>query len=86
MTTTNSTKSAPPVAKFQLGGVSASVWENETKHGVMHTVTIERSYHDGQEFKPTKSFDRDSIPLARKVLDLAHTKIFELAAASRQRS
>ena len=85
MTTSDSPKN-PPVDKVRMGTITASIWENPTKHGVMHTVTLENRYFDGTDWKPAKNFSRDDLPVAAKVLDLTHTKIYELAAASRQRS
>ncbi|WP_261340650.1 hypothetical protein [Planctopirus hydrillae] len=40
-------------------------------------MTVSRIYKDGEEWKQTESFGRDDLPLLAKVVDLAHTWIFE---------
>jgi hypothetical protein len=47
-----------PVFKISHGRVSCAVWENKTGDAgdVFHTVTMERSYKDGEQYKSTNSF------------------------------
>ena len=66
-----------PVAEFKLGLVKALVWKNETANGVRHNVTIARLYKQDDEWKETASFGRDDLPLVAKVVDRAHSFIFE---------
>jgi len=66
-----------PIHEIRLGKVKAAIWANDTSSGVRHNVTIERLYKDGDDWKSTSSFGRDDLPLACKVLDQAHTWIFE---------
>ena len=66
-----------PIHEIRLGKVKAVIWYNDTSSGVRHNVTIERLYKDGDDWKSTSSFGQDDLPLASKVLDQAHTWIFE---------
>jgi hypothetical protein len=45
-----------PAKTFRVGLLSASVWENETDNGTFHSVTLERAYKDGEEWKYTNTF------------------------------
>ncbi len=66
-----------PVHEIRLGAVKAAIWENETSVGVRHNVTVSRLYKDGEEWRNTDSFGRDDLPLVAKVVDQAHSWIFE---------
>ena len=70
-----------PVHEIRMGRIRAAIWANETEIGVRHNVTLSRLYKDGDEWKDSTSFGRDDLPLLAKVADLAHTWIFESAAA-----
>lgn len=71
-----------PVHEIRLGSVKAVIWENPTKHGPRHNVSLVRLYKDGEHWKQTESFGRDELPLVCKVADLAHSWIFEQAVAT----
>jgi hypothetical protein len=60
-----------------LGRIKAAIWENDTQNGARHNVTVTRIYKDGDQWKDSNSFGRDDLPLVGKVVDLAHTWIFE---------
>jgi len=66
-----------PVQKFRYGKVEAVIWANETDKGVIHKVTFNRSYKDGEEWKTATSFGRDDLPLVAKLANKAHSWIFE---------
>ena len=69
-----------PVHELRLGRIRAAVWENSTQNGTRHNVTVSRLYKDGDDWKDSTSFGRDDLPLLAKVVDLAHSWIFDLAA------
>ncbi len=71
-----------PVHEIRLGCVRAAVWENPTQNGMRHNVTISRLYKDGEQWKDSSSFGREDLPLVRKVIDLAHTWIYEHPATA----
>lgn len=71
-----------PIHEIRLGLVKATIWENMTEVGLRHNVNVARLYRDGDEWKQTPSLGRDDLPLAAKVLDMAHTWIFQNTATS----
>ncbi len=68
-----------PAHEIRMGAIKATIWENQTLTGTRHNVTVCRIYKDGDEWKQTESFGRDDLQLLAKVVDLAHTWIFEHA-------
>ncbi|QEG21020.1 hypothetical protein [Mariniblastus fucicola] len=53
-----------PVERFQLRGITASIFENKSDSGaVFHKVSIARTYKDGDQFKSTSVFSRDDLPV-----------------------
>ena len=67
-----------PVHEVRLGRVRAAIWENETQNGTRHNVTVSRLYKDGYDkWKDSNSFGREDLPLVCKVMDMAHTWIYE---------
>jgi hypothetical protein len=42
-------------------------------------VTVSRLYKDGDQWKQSASFGREDLPLVAKVVDRAHTWIYEQA-------
>ena len=71
--------SKKPVHSVRLGRIEAAIWANEGSKGTFHNVTVTRSYKDGDDWKQSDSFGRDDLPLVCKVMDMAHTWIFEQA-------
>ena len=73
-----------PVDRVRLGRIAAAIWRNDTKDGTFFNVTVERSYRDGDNIKSSDSFGRDDLLLLAKVVDMAHTRIYELQAEERE--
>ena len=70
-------KNAKPVHEIRLGRVRAAIWENETRNGSMHNVTLTRLYKDEKDdWQDSNSFGRDDLPLLTKVADQAHSWIY----------
>ena len=68
---------AKPVHEVRLGRIRAAIWENETQNGTRHNVTVSRLYKDGEQWKDSTSFGREDLPVVCKVLDIAHTWIYQ---------
>ena len=69
-----------PVHEIRMGRIKAAIWENETQNGTRHNVTVQRIYKDEQqEWQSSDSFGRDDLPLLAKVVDQAHTWIYQHA-------
>ncbi len=71
-----------PVEEVRIGRIRAAIWENQTEQGVRHNVTVSRLYKDGNDWKDTGSFGREDLLLVAKVMDQAHTWIYEHANGS----
>jgi len=77
----NNTKPRP-VHEIRLGRIRAAIWENDTKNGTRHNVTVSRLYKDGDNWRDSSSFGRDDLPLVAKVVDTAHSWIFSETSRS----
>lgn len=67
----------PPANQFKMGRIRAAVWLNETENGPRYNVTVSRLYKDGDDWHDSQSFGRDDLPLVMKVVDQAHTWIYQ---------
>ncbi len=65
-------KEDKPIAKFRVGNVSAAVWKNASD---FFSVTIQRSYKDGEEYKNSDSFGHGDLMNAVLVLQKAEAFI-----------
>lgn len=66
-----------PVHEVRMGRIKATIWENATREGIRHNVSLTRIYKDGETWKDSSSFGRDDLPLVAKIADLAHTWVYE---------
>lgn len=71
--------SKQPVHEIRFGLIKAAVWENLTKHGPRHTVSVCRLFKNGSDWKESTRFGRDDLPVLAKVADCAHTWIYRQA-------
>lgn len=60
-----------PVQKFRLGFVEAAVWKNDN----FYTVTLSRTYKDGEEYKSTDNLGHGDLLNAARVLTRAEAWI-----------
>ncbi len=64
---------ALPRARFKAGGIQVAIWDNASKDGqIFQTVSIDRSYKAGEEWKSTKSFRANDLPKAILALEKAY--------------
>lgn len=76
-----------PTREFRLGRIRAAVWLNQNGQGdAWYSVTVTRSYKDGDEWKDTTSYRRDDLPLVAKVADLAFAWIWDQTSHTRSDS
>jgi hypothetical protein len=73
----------PPVDEVRLGQIRAAIWDNGSDGEPWYNVTIKRDYKDGDGWKSTDGFGRDDLLTAAKVLNIAHTRIYQLQARAR---
>jgi hypothetical protein len=72
-----------PIHEVRLGLIKAAIWQNQTRVGERHNVTLTRLYRNGDVWKESTHFGRDDLLLASKVLDLAHSWIYQQDRAER---
>jgi hypothetical protein len=72
-----------PVSKISIYPITAAIWKNEGQKGAWYSVTIERTYKDGDSYKSSGSFGRDDLLILAKVADLAHSEVLNLEQADR---
>lgn len=66
-----------PVHEIRFGLVKVSIWQNQTKSGERHNITVVRLFRNGDVWQESTRFGRDDLPLLAKAVDLAHTWIYE---------
>lgn len=73
-----------PVEKFNLRGISASIFENKSEDGgVYFKATVTRTYRDGDQFRSTSVFSRDDLPVVELLIRKAWVSMMNLEAESR---
>lgn len=45
-----------PEKTVKVGGIQIAIWSNETAKGTFQSITIDKSYKDGENWKRTKSY------------------------------
>jgi hypothetical protein len=66
-----------PVHVIRFGFVKAAIWQNQTKSGERHTVSVVPLFRNGDVWQESTRFGRDDLPLLAKAVDMAHTWIYE---------
>jgi hypothetical protein len=67
-----------PVHTIRLGAIKAALWANAIENnGTRYNVTVCRLFKEGDAWRQSDSFGRDDLLLVAKVLDQAHTWIFQ---------
>lgn len=72
--------SKAPEKTFRIGNVSASSFVNESDGRKFRSVTLQRSYRDGDDRKYTSSFSLADLPSAVRVLQLAQEHVEQAEA------
>lgn len=62
-----------PEKTIKVGGIQLSIWANDTGKGVFHSITIDKSYKDGADWKRTKSYKPNDL----MKVQLGITKVLE---------
>src|SRR5690349_4876707 len=66
-----------PIHVIRLGALRAAIWANRLPSGIVHNVTVSRTYRVGEEWKESSSFGVEDLLSLAKALDFAHTWILE---------
>ncbi len=48
--------SSKPEHTIRCGGIQIAIWSNETAKGTFQSITVDKSYKEGDVWKRTKSF------------------------------
>ena len=67
-----------PIKKFRIGFVQAAIWRNDGTNSAFYTVTLQRSYKDGDEYKNTEQLGSADLLNAAEVLKRAESYISSL--------
>jgi hypothetical protein len=62
-----------PVHEIRIGRIRA----NKSARGTFHNVTVQRLFKAEDGWRSTDSFGRDDLPLVAKVIDRAHSWLYE---------
>lgn len=73
-----------PVHVIRFGLIKACIWQNHTKSGDRHVVTVCRLYRNGDVWKESTRFGRDDLLSLAKAFDKAHTWICETVQVGSQ--
>jgi hypothetical protein len=77
-------KTTKPSTVFRIGFISGSIFQHEVEseagYRTIRSVSLQRRYKDGDEFKYSSSFGIADIPVALRVLQLAQQHIEEAEA------
>ena len=67
--------SETPESKFNAGSIQVAVWDNESKEGnKFQSISIQKRYKVGEEWKTTNSLNVNEIPKAILALQKAYEK------------
>ena len=62
-----------PEKKIKVGNIQVAVWRNKSKTGdTFYSVSFEKYYKDGDDWKSTTSLNRNDIPKAILALEEAY--------------
>ena len=75
-----SEEKSKPVKKFRVGGIVASVWEHKKDDVTSQSVTFQKSYKDGDEWKETNSYFPQDLPK----LALVSKKAYEFVSGFKE--
>lgn len=73
-----------PAVEIRFGLIKACVWHSMTRAGERYNVTLTRLYRNGDQWKESTHFGRDDLLVAAKVLDQAHSWIFQQDRVDRE--
>ncbi len=64
-----------PAHEIRKGLLKVRVWKRKTKGGSQYSITIHRTFRNGDQWKESTRLGPHDLPLARLLLDQAHTWI-----------
>ena len=67
-----------PVQTIRNRRIKAAIWENKGPKGVFYTVTISRSFKQGDQWRDSHSFSHNELLIVAKLMYDAHSAVFAL--------
>ena len=65
-----------PIARFNAGTIQVAVWENTSKDGnSFKSISIQKQYKVGDEWKSTNSFNVNELPKAILAMQKAYEQL-----------
>jgi hypothetical protein len=69
-------KANPPIKKFKVGRITATVWRNDGEKGPYYSVNFDRSYKDDAgDWKTVTSFSAEDLPDLITAAEMAQVTI-----------
>jgi hypothetical protein len=75
MSNTDTSANAKPVQKYRDGALEVAIWRRDGEKGPFYTVSMSRSYKQGEHWKQSDSYAADDLLPLAKLLDQAHSWI-----------
>jgi len=75
---------AKPAHKIWHRNILVTIWKNDGKNGPFYSVTLSRSYKQGEEWKESSSYDEDDLLLLTELAKEAHAWMRQAGQAARQ--
>lgn len=73
--TTSKTQSTRKPIKLRDGAISAAIWANESEKGTFYSVTISRTYKEGEIFRDINSYSGTELLKVARLASLAYDYI-----------
>ncbi len=68
-----------PIDSIRDGGLTVSIWANESEHGTRYSVELTRSYKDAEDqWQTTHSLSNGEVLRGSRLLTLAYDRILQL--------
>jgi len=67
-----------PVDKLRIGRVEASIWKNSGENGTYHSVRIERTYKQGDDYVTSSDYTLAHITAVTAVSEWDTQRLIEL--------
>lgn len=74
-----------PANEIKLAQVRATIWLNRDGGNAWYSITVSRSYRDGEDWKTTNSFRRDDLPLVAKATEMAYAWIWQAGTEQKEK-
>jgi len=71
-----------PVQQYRDGSIRAAIWSNASEKGTFYSVTITRTFKEGEKYKDSASFSGTELLRVSRIAALAYDYILAKRAES----